>query len=235
MFWDLIRPHLDLVKADPVREVSRANYDDERVPERYRYAHHADFIRLDALIEFGGIYADIDTLFLRAIPDELYRKPFVIGREDTVNDEITGELKPSLCNALMMSMPGSPFARRWRTRMAAALNGTWSNHSGFLAQQLADEFPDSVHIEPKKSFLGLPITPEGLQAFLEGGELDLSGSYSVHLWQHVWWEESRKDFTSFHAGDLTLDHLRDGTTPLCQLARPFLPQIDFSELDGLSR
>ena len=107
-----------------VDEVLAADYSAGHVPNRYRYAHHADFIRLDALIEHGGVYADIDTIFVRAFPDELFAAPFVIGREPPVRDERTGEWRPSLCNALLMSEPGAAFARAWRERMAAALNGT---------------------------------------------------------------------------------------------------------------
>lgn len=233
VYWDMVRSQLSLVKIDPVPEVDQAEYDDEFVPERYRYAHRADFIRLDALIENGGICADIDTLFLRPFPDDLYHHAFVIGREDAMPDELTGEMKPSLCNALMMAEPGSSFAREWRQRMACALNGTWSNHSCFLTQQLADEFPGSVHIEPKESFMGIPCTPEGLQAFLEGDKLNLDNAYSVHLWQHLWWEEERQDFSRCHAGILTLQHLHEHDSPLCRVARPFLPEIDLSSLAGL--
>ncbi len=125
--WDTIRPHLTLVRVDRVEAVDRATYDDRLVPEEYRYAHHADFLRLDALIEHGGIYADIDTLFLRPLPESLWRQPFVIGREPDVVDEHTGERRASLCNALLMSRPPptslEPGERRWR-RSWMALGAT---------------------------------------------------------------------------------------------------------------
>src|ERR1051325_717951 len=58
-YWDLIRPHLVLHEVDLVPEVLHAEQDDELVPAELRYAHHADFIRVDALLEHGGVYADI--------------------------------------------------------------------------------------------------------------------------------------------------------------------------------
>jgi len=229
LYWDLICPHLTLVRVAPATEVSAAQYGD-RVPEQYRYAHHADVIRLDALIEHGGIYADIDTLFLRPLPEAFYQQPFVISREEPVVDELSGELRESLCNAVMMAQPGSVFARTWRERIGAALNGTWSNHSCLLARRIADERPADVHIAPSQALLGVPLTIAGLRALLEGGELDLSDSYCIHLWQHLWWEESRTDFSPVHAGQLTLRYLRDAETPLAQLARPFLPDLDLAAL-----
>ncbi|MCP5159230.1 MAG: glycosyl transferase [Gammaproteobacteria bacterium] len=232
VYWDAIRPHLTLARVDLAHEVLSADYDDRLVPEQYRYAHHADFVRLDALIEHGGIYADIDTLFLRPLPETLYHEPFVIGREQDVADEKTGEIRPSLCNALLMSRPGSLYAKTWRQRMGAAINGSWSNHSGFLAQALSEELPDHVHVEPIASFFPVPCSPQGLHALFENGPIDISRSYSVHLWAHVWWSFDRIDFSRRHAGELSLAYLRQATTPLGDMVRPFLPDIDVDDLNA---
>ena len=233
VYWDRIRPHLELHRVKPAEEVAAVSYDDERVPRQYRYAHHADFVRLDALIEHGGIYADIDTLFLNPLPDALFRYPFVIGREGDQVDELTGERKPSLCNAFLMSEPQAEFARAWRARMPEALNGTWNNHSCLLPQVLSAELPDAIHIEPVASFYSVPLSVAGLRALLEGGELTLDRAYSIHLWEHVWWHEDRSDFSAVHAGDLTLDFLRASEIPLAQLARPYLPDVDTDDLREL--
>ena len=60
-----IQPHLTLVEVDLVPEVLAADYSRGHVPGEYRYAHHSDFIRLDALLARGGVYADVDTIFVR--------------------------------------------------------------------------------------------------------------------------------------------------------------------------
>jgi hypothetical protein len=226
VYWDLIRPSLTLVEVDEAPEVLAADYDDHLVPERYRYAHHADFVRLDALIEHGGIYADIDTLFIRPLPDEFYEEEFVIGEEDSVPDEQTGEQRPSLCNAVLMSAPGARFARTWRARMSGALNGTWSNHSGFLARHLADEMPDAVRVVPQAMFFPASFAAEGLRALLEEGDLDTSRAISIHLWAHLWWAPDRRDFSAVHAGQLTADYIRSVDTTYNCLARPFIPEVD---------
>jgi hypothetical protein len=226
VYWDLIRPHLTLVPADLAPEVDSADYRDGLVPEAYRYAHHADFVRLDALIEHGGLYADIDTVFVRPLPDELYDAPFVIGQEDPVRDERTGQTRPSVCNALLLGEPGSAFARAWRAGMGAALDGTWSNHSGFLARSLADGMPDDVRVVPREAFFPASFTAEGIRSLFEGDDLDTSRSYSVHLWSHLWWRRERTDFTRVHAGQLTADHIRSVDTSYNRLARPFVPDLD---------
>lgn len=229
-YWDAIRPRVTLRRVPLVQEVHEASYSERLVPEAYRYAHHADFVRLDALIEHGGLYADIDTVFLRALPEHLFELPFVIGREPDVADELSGERRPSLCNALLLAEPGARFAREWRRRMAGALNGTWSNHSGFLAQTLSEEMPDAVHVEPEASFFPFPCSAEGLRSLLDGGDADTSASYSVHLWEHVWRDAARTDFSSHHAAEMTLPNLTRLDSPLARFVRPFLPELDVDDL-----
>jgi Glycosyltransferase sugar-binding region containing DXD motif len=225
LWWDRIRPQLTLVEVDEVPEVSAATYRDELVP-RYRYAHHADFVRLDALIAHGGVYADIDTLFLEPVPHELFESPFVIPDEGPQRDELTGARRPSLCNAVMMAERGSAYARAWRERMAGELNGTWSNHSGFLAQRLSQEMPDQVRVEPARTLLGVPCTVEGLHDLLEVDAIDTSGSVSLHLWAHLWWAADRLDFSPVHAGTITPAWIRTAATSYARLARPYLPELD---------
>lgn len=228
-FWDLARPHLTLVRAGLAEEVLATEYDPRRVPQRYLYAHHADFVRLDALIEHGGVYADIDTVFLRPYPEELFAKPFVIGREEPVRDERSGELRASLCNAVLMAAPSSSFAAAWRERMGSALDGTWSHHSGLLAERLSRELPDEVHVEPVESFFPVPCTVEGLRWLLEDGGSDVERGYSVHLWSHLWWDAQRLDFSPRHGGDFTFESLRTSDAPLARLARPYLPELDVDD------
>jgi hypothetical protein len=225
-YWDLIRPHLTLRQVELVPAVLAARYDDGLVPDAFRYAHHADFVRLDALIEHGGVYADIDTVFVQPIPAELFRAPFVIGREAPVQDERTGEVRPSLCNAVLMSEPGGEFARAWRQEMASALNGTWSNHSGFLAEQLSRRLPTQVRIEASRSFFPFTADRDGLRALLEECNVDTTGIYSVHLWSHLWWDDWRRDFSDVRASIIDEDYVRGTDTTYTLLARPFLPRLD---------
>ncbi len=226
LYWDLIRPHLTLVEVDLVPEVLGATYNDRLVPPAYRYAHHADFVRLDALITHGGVYADIDTIFVNPFPADLFNHPFVIGREPPVRDERTRRVKSSLCNALMMAEPRSTFAQVWRDRMASELNGTWSNHSGFLADSLSRSMPDAVHVEPPRSFARYGSNRDGIATLFEQLDDDREGVLSIHLWSHLWWDRHRRDFSDFHAGRLTEEHIRRVDTTYNVLARAFLPEVD---------
>jgi glycosyltransferase involved in cell wall biosynthesis len=222
-YFDLVAPHLTLVECGLAQPVLDTAYSPELVPERYLYAHHADFVRLDALIEHGGVYADIDTVFARAIPAHLYEHPFVIGRESPVADELTGIRRESLCNALLMAEPGSGFARAWRDRMAEALNGTWSNHSGFLAEELSRSLPGLVHVEPAGTFFPFGADPDGIDALLREHRRFPEDAASVHLWAHLWWHRERRDFSLAQEGWCTPPALRHAATTLADLVRPYLP------------
>jgi glycosyltransferase involved in cell wall biosynthesis len=222
-WWDAVKPHLTLARIDEVPEVLTADYSSGDVLPIFRYAHHADFIRLDALIEHGGIYADIDTIFVKPLREELFEAQFVIGLEPPARDEITGEWRPSLCNALLLAEPASEFARAWRERMPAALNGTWNNHSGFLAAELSRTMAGAVRIEPEVSFFAFPATPDGIKDLLERRAAVPDGAISIHLWAHLWWERRRRDFVAAHAGWCAPRFLHHAQTTLADLARPYLP------------
>ncbi len=203
------------------------------MPPNYRYTHHSDFVRLDALIESGGIYADLDTLFVRPFPEDLFEERFVLGREDDLRDELTGVVRPSLCNALMLSESRSVFAVMWRRTIAAALNGTWSNHSTLLPYELSQRLPEAVRVEPRRSFCHYGPTREGLFRLFEQLDRDTSGVFSIHLWAHLWWQAERLDFSVMHAGLFTEDFVRNFDTTYNVLAREFLPRRDPGETGSI--
>src|SRR5262249_41234138 len=170
-----------------------------------------------------GVYADIDTLFVRPLPPALFQKPFVLGRERDVQDPNTGRSAPSLCNALIMSTPGADFGCLWLKGMEIEFDGTWINHSTLFPQRLAAQFPALIHVEPQRSFYHFSPSRRDLAVLLEDCQPIPDGVYSIHLWAHLWWEEHRLDFSSFHAGLLTEDFIRQVDTTYNCAARPFLP------------
>ena len=221
-YWDLIAPSVVVHRVEPVRAVSELDYDDPLVA-RYSYAHHADFVRLDVLAEHGGLYADLDTLFVASVPRALWRAPFVIGREADVPDG-AGVARPALSNALLMSKPGSTFVEAWRADIGDALDGTWANHSCFLAQDLARRLPQDVHVEPQRTFHAFEPTPSGIALLLEHSANDLDGVATIHLAAHLWWDEDRRDVSAVHAGMIDEDWIRSSGSTYARAARRFLPE-----------
>jgi len=221
-YWDMTRDKVTRVKVDLLPLVSEFEYGDKHV-RQYSYAHQSDFIRLDALIEHGGVYADIDTIFVNKIPERLFSMPFVLGREEAVRCQATGRLVPSLCNALIMSRPRAEFAVRWRGQMEEAFDGTWSGHSTLLPRRLAAAHPELIHVEPPGTFYRYMWTREGLRRLLQECERVDDSVASVHLWAHLWWSKKRRDSSDFHAGLATEKRIRKVDTTYNLLAREYLP------------
>ena len=219
-YWDLIRDRIHLVRIR--RPHVQLRYTDARV-ELYRYAHESDFVRLDALLEHGGVYADIDTLFVHPIPTPLFNQSFVLGREGDVQCQATGASRRSVCNAFIMSEPHARFGALWRQAMESTFDGSWSRHSTFLPCDLADAHPEFIHLEPPRTFYPYMWTREDLHRLFEGCEHADPSVVSIHLWAHLWWSERRRDFSDFHAGLLTESRIRNVDSTYNLLARPFLP------------
>ncbi len=225
--WEKIKPHLRLrsVQREALPQAAYKRSAEGRLIAQagWSYAHEADFIRLKVLLEHGGVYADMDTLFVQPYPDHLFRHDCVLGEEGALPDA-RGVLRPSLCNAVIMARPGAPFVAKWLEDAYEAFDGTWTSHSCQLATQLWEAQPDLVHVVPRRYFYRHPWTRAGIRSLFEHNDPDLRDVFSLHLWNHLWWDEKRTDFTRFHGGALTEDYVRSGTSTYAALARRFLPR-----------
>jgi hypothetical protein len=222
-YWDLIKDKLELVKVPLVSFVSSFDYKDKFI-NQFRYAHHSDFIRLEKLLEKGGVYADMDTLFVNKLPEHLFQKPFVLGREPDILDPKTKQPKPSLCNAFIMSEANAAFGEKWLENMVKAFDGTWSHHATVYPYKLSKKFPEEIHIEPVESFYKLPSTLDGIADIFENLRTDYQDMYSIHLWAHLWWDPLRIDFSTFYGNRITEEYVRQASTTYAVIARKFLPQ-----------
>lgn len=227
-YWERIRPHLSLHRVDLETFITESdrylNSAEGRSIKRtgLDYAHQSDFVRLRALLDHGGIYADIDTLFVNPLPEALFEKPFVLGEEPPVETQ-PGKSTPSLlCNAFIMSEPGAVFGRFWLNIMYKTFDGTWNRHSCQTPMALQQQMPDTVYIAPYRYFYKHMWTREGLADLFENLDSDFSDVYSMHLWAHLWWDEQQTWFPHFHQGLLTEQYIREVDTTYNLIARKFL-------------
>jgi Glycosyltransferase sugar-binding region containing DXD motif len=229
-YWDRIRPQLTLVPVKPDPFVSSFEYRDANIGS-LRYAHLADIARLEILVEHGGIYADMDTLFVAPLPETLFHQSFVMGLETADWSAAAKQAGGSLCNAWMMSEPRAPFAREWLARTYESFDGSWSAHSTLLPFRLSQDHPDWIHVEPARSFFHFDYYPAGLRNIFKRRAHDLEGVCSMHLWSHCWWDARTRNTARFHAGRLTPAYVRHADTTYASIARPFLP-VDFGKQDS---
>jgi mannosyltransferase OCH1-like enzyme len=99
--WDLIRPQIEIERL-PDSDLDLDLAYDDAFTKSFSYAHVSDFIRLRVLHEQGGIYADMDTLFIAPPPEELFAESCVMGHERV---DRTAPSAPEGCCATRSSWP----------------------------------------------------------------------------------------------------------------------------------
>ncbi|MGR8978776.1 MAG: glycosyltransferase [Gammaproteobacteria bacterium] len=227
-YWERLRPHLSLNRVDLETFVTDSkrylNTAEGHLIKQMGldYAHQSDFIRLKILLDYGGIYADIDTLFVNPLPEFLFEKPFVLGEEPPVETQPGKGPERSLCNAFIMSEPGAVFARFWLNLMYQMFDGTWNRHSCQTPAMLQQQMPNTIFVAPQRYFYKHIWTRKGIADLLENLDPDFSDVYSMHLWAHLWWDEKRSDFSQFHNGLLTERYIREVDTTYNIIARRYL-------------
>ena len=204
------------------------------------YAHQADVIRLQLLIEEGGIYLDSDTLCLKPLTPLLEDGGFVMGQEGN---------EAKLCNAVMLSEKGSEFAKEWLSRYVDFDDDNWAGHSIELPYRLSKEYPNLIRVMNNKAFTWPLYHSEHLRWFYRNGvsyvpcdysdgvvstmggtlktDEDCSESYVIHLWAgKSVTNEFVKDFPDNPMEDwMTVDNIRNIDTPFNKLARRFLEDL----------
>jgi hypothetical protein len=227
-WWDRIAPHLVVHRIEGVpRGFAPARYDASAegrliAASGYDYAHEADFLRLEILHTQGGVYADIDTLFVEPYPDRWFAHACVLG-EESPQPGANGLLQPSLCNAMIMATPRAAFIAHWISEARRVFDGTWSAHSCQAAARLWARHRSGLHVLPAAACYRHAASPAGIAALLTANDPDLRGVHSLHLWAHLWWQHSRTDISEFHAGAITPAWVREADATYAVLARRFLP------------
>lgn len=194
-WWDKARPYLTLNRVGIPTQVFGNPL--------LHYAHAADVIRLEVLLELGGIYLDIDVICVRSFTP-LLKYPAVMGKER----------EGGLCNAVILAERNSEFIRQWYesyvTFRSRGKDEFWSEHSVEVPFRIAQEQPASLRVVNRHCF----FWPTYLQFWLLFGvHKDRSRaerllgwlaqpitylivrqfSYGVHLYESIWWERYLKD------------------------------------------
>ena len=91
--WKKIMPDYEFKEWNEQNFNCDSNDFVEQAYKNKKWAFVADYARLKALYEYGGIYLDTDVEILKAFDDLLNEKKFIISHESAV----------SLCTAVMIS------------------------------------------------------------------------------------------------------------------------------------
>eukprot|EP01090_Pellita_catalonica_P008198 TRINITY_DN1890_c0_g1_i1.p1 TRINITY_DN1890_c0_g1~~TRINITY_DN1890_c0_g1_i1.p1 ORF type:complete len:630 (-),score=77.72 TRINITY_DN1890_c0_g1_i1:40-1929(-) len=211
-WWSKAKTYLTLRRVTPPQEI----YGNKLV----HVAHQADVIRLQVLLEFGGIYLDMDVIAIQSF-DSLRKRPyqFVMGQEGRYGNI-------GLCNAVMLSIPNSPFVSRWLGEYRTFNEAQWNYHSVILPKELAQAHPHEIAIVDSSHFFYPHWDTNGLKVLFEENQSgDFSRSFAVHLWSHLsYWRYLRR---------LTVHKIFTSDTHFNKLTRKFLDQsLEREELES---
>ena len=209
-WFEKIEDELDLVKIEPPKEIFGNPL--------MHVAHQTGVIRLQVLIEDGGIYMDVDTISVKPFTDLLDNK-CVLGIQGTPDGAVEG-----VCDGVILAEKGSEFLKYWlanyKSHRSKGRDEFWSEHAVQIPYLLTKQYPDLIHIEPYSSFhypLYHSNEPEaskvGIKLMFEQN-LELDGAYCHHVWETTTWDPYLKN--------LTVDDIMNIDTTFNKIARRFL-------------
>ncbi|WP_396275128.1 glycosyltransferase [Hyphomonas sp.] len=176
LYWEHTKPLVEVVRVKAPKEIFG-----KRLKS---FAHQSDVLRLEILMREGGIYLDLDTITLRSF-DPLMSDRLVMGQELGPDQKYIG-----LCNATMITPPGSRFIEAWYRHYENFSDELWNTFSVVLPSRLSRQMPEHIKIEPVTAFFWPSWDEEGIKSlFLESK--DFSKGYSIHLWESRSWKYVR--------------------------------------------
>jgi hypothetical protein len=204
-WWKISRALITPVKIEAPREIFGRPL--------AHFAHRSDVVRLQKLIQHGGIYLDADVLVQRSF-DELLHHSAVLGSE--------GEgAQIGLANSVILAEPSAPFIVRWlneyRSFRGAGQEHYWNEHSIQVPAKLAKAHPSEITVLPHTAFTWPLFTPEHLEwIFRSSTPIPLDCTYANHLW------ESK---AAKYIEDLTPGIVRRASSNFNSWVRPFVADL----------
>tara|TARA_Y100000992_G_scaffold190804_1_gene129408 strand:+ start:127 stop:1593 length:1467 start_codon:yes stop_codon:yes gene_type:complete len=165
-WWEKLKtiPNIKLEKVDIPTHIGNK--------EIIKYAHKADWLRMNVLYNKGGIYLDIDTICIRPWKDLLK------------NDVVLGKQIPyvGICNAIMFTKAKSDFFRIWMEQYEKYFVPTgWNESSIELPYNLSNKHSNLLHLKEPDVFF-LPHWGETEKIFELNNEIP-EKVVSLHLWE----------------------------------------------------
>jgi hypothetical protein len=177
-WWDLSRELVKVERIQAPREIFGN-------PVAH-FAHRADIVRLEKLLDLGGIYLDSDVFVHKAFDD-------LLGHRTVLGRQVVKQKDLGLCNAVILAEPQASFLKRWhseyRSFRSTGHDIYWDEHSVQLPNKLSKQFPGEVTVLPPSAFFWPTFEPADLALiFASPNPIDLSPAYATHLWESLAWE-----------------------------------------------
>lgn len=184
----------------------------QKIKEPFYYTSHSNVDRVKVLMEYGGIYLDLDVLVTRPF-DELRRQfACTIGREQ----------ETKACGSVIICSRHSPFLLLWINSYIDDYRiEEWAYNTGQVPFNLARRFPHLVHMDEDR--INRPNFDE-LELIWGAGRFNWRRNYAVHLWYRLWKDRS----PYFHGTEPDDDNVKSWNSTFGEMARSILygsPQL----------
>jgi len=165
--WKLLRPHVRVMKA---RDVTSIFGNSVRGT-----THKSDVLRLEILLQHGGIYMDTDIIALRSFDP-------LLGFECVMGDEEMDGWGTGLNSAVTLSAPNASFVRMMYESYRDFTDWCWNCHAVVLPKKLALSNPGLVKQLPHTKFHWPSWNHAGMKLMMDSFEYDYADNYAVHMW-----------------------------------------------------
>lgn len=184
-YWNKIKTHVNVIKYNFITEV-----DGKKIPKP---SHVADIARAEIVYKYGGIYCDIDTLFLNKIPDEIFNTNKCLFEIEPLSTTS----KEQLMSSVLMAPKNHPFLeyylnnKRYIHKYHAYYSGALPTH---LWKRGRSDL-DGVRFN-KLGFNTWDVP--GRQKFYASHPTVTNGSYLIPMCQNANYESYLKHITEQH-------------------------------------
>jgi len=150
-----------------------------------RFAHQADVLRLELLLQFGGVYMDMDVLLLQPVQSLLTQAASAPGGVLLAHEGIDGTIGAG--NALMACTRNASIMQTWYGRYRDFSDAVWNGFSVRLPMELAIAQPGAIALLDYTAVYWPPWNPWGVAQLYRTPRCMLPQSVGVHLWETKMW------------------------------------------------
>ena len=187
--WEAIKPYVTMVQIDPPTEIGGVSLD---YPQ-----YQSDVVRLQKLLEHGGIYLDTDILLLKPLTP-LMGNACVLGADRYIDDQVglrttDPDKIASVANGVILAEKGNPFIGQWLEAIPKAIKPSiWANHAVVLPFQMWLKDPSLFSLKDVETFIPFGFMDKFIFNNDESNLARLEGSYSIHMWETIWSDDIKK-------------------------------------------
>jgi len=172
------------------------------------FAHKADVVRMQILVNEGGIYMDLDTISVKSM-DGILEHSFTIGLQG--RERVQG-----LCNAVVLAAPGDPFINAWFKKYENFDAKVWDQFSVRLPYMMWRAGGHSINVESYDRFHWPLWDDESLKLMFEQDN-EFPNAICHHLWESM----SYKKYFLDVPFDQAISHIKESKSTYARLVRDY--------------